>query len=60
VRAPTYLGHDGLAILSLDVAKWHLGALVLVDFQLRMVDIGNVLQTDCAQVSLAQPEVDDS
>lgn len=39
----SYLGHDGLAIFSLDVAKWHLGALMLVDFQLRMIDIGNVL-----------------
>lgn len=46
-----YLGHDGLAVFSLDVAEWHLGALMLVDFQLRMVDVRNVLQRDCSQVS---------
>lgn len=43
----TYLGHDGLAVLSLDVAEWHLSALMLVDFQLWMIDVGDVLQRDC-------------
>lgn len=47
----SYLGHDGLAVFSLDVAEWHLGALMLVNFQVGMVDVGNVLQRDCSQVS---------
>lgn len=53
VCVQSYLGHDGLAIFSLDVAKWHLGALMLVDLQLRMIDVGNVLQRDCSQVSFS-------
>lgn len=47
----SYLGHEGLAVFSLDVAEWHLGALMLVNFQLRMVDVRDILQRDCSQVS---------
>jgi len=54
VYEQTYLGHHGLAVLSLDVAKWHLGALMFVDLQLRVIEVGNVLQRDCSQVSFAQ------
>ena len=40
----TNLGHDGLSICTLDVAEWHLGALVLVEDEIRIVKILNLVQ----------------
>lgn len=39
----TDLGHDGLAILTLNIAEGHLGALVLVELELRKVEVGNLV-----------------
>jgi hypothetical protein len=42
----TYLGHNWLSICPFHVAKRHLSAFVLVKFQLWVVDIGDLLETD--------------
>jgi hypothetical protein len=42
----TNLGHDRLSILPFNVAEWHLGAFVLVKFELRIVDVGDLLERD--------------
>lgn len=39
-----YLRHDGLPLLILDIAKWHLGALVLIELEIGVVDIPDLLQ----------------
>jgi hypothetical protein len=44
----SYLGHYGTPILALYVAEWHLCALVLVDFELWMVDERNLVDGYCA------------
>jgi hypothetical protein len=42
----TNLGHDRLSILSFNVTERHLGTLVLVKFELRIVDVGDLLKRD--------------
>ena len=42
----TNLRHDRLSILSFNVAERHLGTLVLVKFELRIVDVGDLLKRD--------------
>lgn len=42
-RVATDLGHDGLAVLALDVAEGHLGALMLIELELRKVEVGNLV-----------------
>ena len=42
----TNLGHDRFSILSFNVAERHLGTLVLVKFELRIVDVGDLLKRD--------------
>ena len=43
----TYIRHDGLAIGILHVAEGHLGALMLVDEQFGVVQVGNFFQGNC-------------
>lgn len=43
----TYIRHDGLAIGILHVAERHLGALMLVDEQFGVVQVGDFLQRNC-------------
>jgi hypothetical protein len=40
----SYLGHDGFSVVALDIAERHLGALVLVELELRVVQVGDLLQ----------------
>jgi hypothetical protein len=42
----TYLWHNGLAILIFDVPEGHLRALVLVELDLRVVDVGDHAEGD--------------
>lgn len=41
-----YLWHDGLAVLVRDIAEWHLGALVLIEFELGEVNMRHFFQRD--------------
>jgi len=40
----TNLGHDRLAIFTLDVAERHLRALMLVELELGVVQVGNLVE----------------
>lgn len=40
----THGGEDGLFLAVEHVAEWHLGALVLVDLDLRVVDVRDLLE----------------
>lgn len=42
----TNLGHDRLSILPSNVAERHLGTFVLAKFELRIVDVGDLLERD--------------
>jgi hypothetical protein len=42
----TNLGHDRLSILPFNVAEGHLGTFVLAKFELRIVDVGDLLERD--------------
>lgn len=39
----TNLRHNGLAIFTLDVAEWHLGALVFIKLELGKVQVGDLI-----------------
>ena len=43
-----YLGHDWFALFVLDVAERHLRALVLVDLEIRVVNVWDLVNRDCA------------
>lgn len=43
-----YLGHDRFPVVVLDVAERHLRALVLVDLEIRMVDVRDLVDGYCA------------
>lgn len=47
IKGNPYLWHDRLAIFTLDVSEGHLGTLVVVDLQIRMIQIGYFLERDC-------------
>lgn len=40
----SHLRHDGLAVVALDVTEGHLRALVLVELELRKVEVGDVVE----------------
>lgn len=40
----THLGHDGLPVFSSHIAERHLGALVLVELELWMIEVGDLVQ----------------
>jgi hypothetical protein len=40
----TYIWHDGLPIRPLHIAEGHLGAFVLVDTKLGVIDIRNLVK----------------
>lgn len=42
-----YLGHYGLPVGALDVPEGHLGALVVVELELREVVVGDLVQGNC-------------
>ena len=42
-RKGSYLRHDWLAVVALDVAERHLRALVLVELELGEVEVGDVV-----------------
>jgi len=44
----TYLWHNRLSIVALDITKGHLRALVLVDLQIRMVNVFDLVDWHCA------------
>ena len=44
----TYLWHNRLSIIALDITKGHLRALVLVDLQIRMVNVLYLVHGHCA------------
>ena len=42
----TNLWHDRLSILPFNIAERHLGTFVLAKFELRIVDVGDLLERD--------------
>lgn len=43
-ESKTHRGHNGLSIVSPDITERHLGAFMLVDVDLRIVDILDLLE----------------
>ena len=52
-RLSSYLRHDRTTILALDVSERHLRALVLVDLELRVIEIRDLIQRRCSVLAVA-------
>lgn len=50
-----YLWHYGFTILALHISEWHLGALMVVDLQVRVVHIRDILEWDWQNFSKMRP-----
>lgn len=42
---PSHLWHNRFPVFTLDIAEWHLSALVVVELELGKVQIGNLLES---------------
>ena len=54
-----YIRHDGLSIGSLDISKGHLGALVLVESDLGLIDVCDPVEGDWSWPSGHDSHTDD-
>jgi hypothetical protein len=46
VNLVPYIGHNWLSIHPFHISEWHLGALMLSEFKLRIIHEGNLVETD--------------